>query len=124
MDNDDEDRKIAGGRGGLLTPRKRGNKFGRKPGVPNRNTKMLKDAILLAAECMGLPDVVRNDKSEIVKLIRTGKDGLLGYLNHICETDTKMFVYFLARVLPLQVHGCRPARSPRTSPPSYQNRTH
>jgi hypothetical protein len=41
-----------------------GNKVGRKAGVPNRNTTILKDAILLAAECMGLPNVVRNEKGE------------------------------------------------------------
>jgi hypothetical protein len=43
---DDEEKNIPVGRGGLLTPRKRGNKFGRRPGVLNHNTKMLKEAIL------------------------------------------------------------------------------
>jgi hypothetical protein len=53
---------------------------------------------------MGKPKVVRNEKGEIVKLIATGKGGLQGYLNHICETDTKLFVYLLARVLPMQIN--------------------
>jgi hypothetical protein len=102
-----DDDKIAHGKGGggRITPAKRGNKLGRKPGVPNGTTQMLKDAILLAAECMGMPEVVRNDKGEIIDLIETGEDGLLGYLRYLCKTDVKSFVYLLGRVLPLQVHG-------------------
>jgi hypothetical protein len=65
MDDDDERIFSGNGGGGSLPVAKHGNKFGRKPGIPNRNTKMLKEAIILAAECMGMPEVARNEKGEI-----------------------------------------------------------
>jgi hypothetical protein len=105
--NSEDNRKISGGNGGggVLTVMKPGQRFGgRAKGTPNRVNTILKDAILLAAGRIGYSQIVRNEQGEIVKLIRTGKDGLDGYLDHICETDTKLFVSLLARVLPMQVN--------------------
>jgi len=65
--------------------------IGRKKGTPNKTTKVLKEAILLAAEVVG------EDKK--------GKDGLVGYLVRVAKTDTKAFCSLLGRVLPLEVVG-------------------
>jgi hypothetical protein len=64
---------------------------GRPKGSPNKTTQALKDAILLAAEQSG-----GNKK---------GKDGLVGYLKRVADTDVKAFSSLLGRVLPLQVAG-------------------
>lgn len=67
----------------------RGPGPGRPKGSPNRITKALKDAIILAAEEAGYDG--------------EGKDGLTGYLRHVAETDVKAFCGLLGRVLPMQV---------------------
>jgi hypothetical protein len=64
---------------------------GRPKGAPNRITKALKDAIILAAEEAGYDG--------------QGKDGLTGYLRHVADTDVKAFCGLLGRVLPLQIAG-------------------
>ena len=62
---------------------------GRQAGVPNKTTRALKEAILLAAEQVG-----ENGK---------GSDGLTGYLRRVAKSDVKAFAALLGRVLPLQV---------------------
>jgi hypothetical protein len=64
---------------------------GRPKGSPNRLTKALKDAIILAAEEAGYDG--------------EGKDGLVGYLKHVADTDVKAFCGLLGRVLPMQIAG-------------------
>lgn len=64
---------------------------GRKKGVPNKTTAVLKDAIILAAEAVG------QDGS--------GAGGLTGYLVHVAKSDVKAFAGLLGRVLPMQVTG-------------------
>jgi hypothetical protein len=64
---------------------------GRPKGSPNRITKALKDAIILAAQEAGYDG--------------KGKDGLVGYLKHVADTDVKAFCGLLGRVLPLQLSG-------------------
>lgn len=64
---------------------------GRQKGVPNKSTAVLKEAILLAAKLSG------GDKK--------GKDGLVGYLKRVADTDVKAFSGLLGKVLPLQVEG-------------------
>lgn len=64
---------------------------GRQKGTPNKATRALKDAILLAAEEHGEDD--------------NGKDGLKGYLRKVAREDVKAFSSLLGRVLPLQVTG-------------------
>jgi hypothetical protein len=66
-------------------------KRGRKPGVPNRITTVLKDAIVIAATEVG-----EN---------RRGKDGLTGYLRWLAKNEPKSFAALLGRVLPYHIVG-------------------
>lgn len=58
---------------------------GRPKGVPNRNTTLLKDAILEAAEKAG------------------GKAGLVGYLTAQAVANPQSFLPLLGKVLPMQI---------------------
>lgn len=60
---------------------------GRPKGVPNKNTTLLKDAILAAATKAG------------------GKEGLVGYLNKQASENPTAFLSLLGKVLPMQVTG-------------------
>lgn len=64
---------------------------GSRKGRPNRTTKTLREAILLAAEQVGEDGA--------------GRDGLVGYLRRVAFEDVKAFASLLGRVLPLQVTG-------------------
>lgn len=64
---------------------------GRKKGTPNKATKALKDAILLAAETVG-----QDGK---------GKDGLVGYCKRLAFDEPKAFSTLLGKVLPIQIAG-------------------
>jgi hypothetical protein len=64
---------------------------GRKAGVPNKTTKLLKDAILQAAEARGLDG--------------KGKSGLVGYCLWLARKQPKSFAALLGRVLPMQITG-------------------
>jgi hypothetical protein len=62
--------------------------MGRKKGVPNKTTALLKDAILKAAEGAG------------------GKEGLVGYLQaQAKKKNAGPFLALLGKVLPTQVSG-------------------
>ena len=61
--------------------------MGRKKGVPNKTTKLLKDAILQAADQAG------------------GKEGLVGYLARQAEDNPGPFLALLGKVLPIQHAG-------------------
>ncbi len=63
---------------------------GRKKGVPNKTTALLKDAILQAADKAG------------------GKDGLVGYLTEQATENPQSFLPLLGKVLPMQVAGTGP----------------
>ena len=60
---------------------------GRKPGVPNKVTALLKDAILEAATLAG------------------GKSGLVGYLQKQAALTPASFLSLLGKVLPMQIEG-------------------
>ena len=62
---------------------------GRPKGAPNKTTRVLQEAIILAAE-----------KS---KHSRTGD--LEGYLRHLADDKPELFVPLLAKLLPLQVRA-------------------
>jgi len=64
---------------------------GRKPGQANRMTRVLKEAIIMAAENVGADG--------------KGKDGLVGYLERIARRDMKAFAPLLGKMLPLQISG-------------------
>jgi hypothetical protein len=63
----------------------------RKKGVPNKTTRILKEAILVAAECEG------NDGK--------GKQGLVGYLRGVARKHPKEYTHLLGKVLPLEVQA-------------------
>jgi hypothetical protein len=64
---------------------------GRSKGTPNTQTKLLKDALMLAAEVAG--NKIEQDS------------GLVGYLVHVAMNKPDLFVPLLGKVLPLQVQG-------------------
>lgn len=70
----------------------KGNRVGgRVRGTPNRTTRILKEAVIMAAEQVG-------ENGE-------GLDGLLGYLRNIARADFKTYTQLLLKVLPLQITG-------------------
>lgn len=64
---------------------------GRPKGSPNKTTKLLKDAIIKAAEAAG------EDMN--------GKNGLVGYCTFLATQEPKAFSQLLGKVLPMQVTG-------------------
>lgn len=60
---------------------------GRKPGVPNKTTALLKDAILLAAKKAG----------------GDGDNGLVEYLQAQATANPGPFMSLLGKVLPMQI---------------------
>ena len=74
------------------TPRTPGS--GRKPGTPNKNTTLLKDAILMAGEAAG------------DALALPGKpSGLVGYLEWLAINHPPAFSGLVGKVLPMTVAG-------------------
>lgn len=84
VDKTGNSRKGIGGRkaGGKKTG-------GRKKGTPNKNTSDLKNAILEAAEKVGLDG--------------QGTDGLTGYCSRLALKEPKAFATLLGKVMPLQI---------------------
>lgn len=72
-------RKVGGSRGNAGK--------GRRKGVPNKTTALLKDALLKAAENAG------------------GKDGMVGYLTQQAQQNPQSFLPLLGKVLPMQLVG-------------------
>lgn len=64
------------------------SKTGRAKGTPNKTTKLLKDAILTAAEKAG-----------------GGKNGLVTYLETQAKANPGPFMALLGKVLPMQISG-------------------
>src|SRR5262245_12150162 len=62
---------------------------GRKPGVPERHTRILREAFILAAEAAG----------------GGAPDGLVKYLTGQAHAHPVAFLAALAKVLPLQIQG-------------------
>jgi hypothetical protein len=62
---------------------------GRPRGGINRHTRILKDAVMLAAELEGQDG--------------QGKGKLVGFMRKVAQEDLRAFVMLLARVIPLQV---------------------
>lgn len=63
---------------------------GRRAGTPNKSTRMLKEAVLLAAEAAG------NKK---------GRGGVVSYLTWGAKNQPASFMALLARILPLQIEA-------------------
>jgi hypothetical protein len=73
-----------------LKPFEKGHKKfgGRMPGVPNKISRNVKEAVLLAAEAVGFDN--------------RGTDGLVGYVKRIAIEDPKVFAVLLARMMALE----------------------
>jgi hypothetical protein len=99
---------IPGGRGGELTPFEAGERrVGRPAGAPNKTTRVLKEAGILAAEIVGFPKFKRDKHGGIVpgSVQATGKDGLIGYLTFVALNEPRAYLGFLGRLLPLQINA-------------------
>ena len=64
---------------------------GRKPGTVNRFTRVLKEAVLIAAELEGSDG--------------QGKGKLVGFMRKVSREDIRAFCMLLARAMPLQNEG-------------------
>lgn len=82
---------------GHAKPKERYKLNGRPKGVKNKTTRIIKDAIMLAAESVGADGY--------------GKHGLVGYLERIAIKEPKAFCILLGKLLPLQI------QTPNNEPP-------
>lgn len=64
---------------------------GRPKGAPNKTTRVLKEAVVQAAEAVGADG--------------KGKQGLVGYLTHLARTEPRAFSSLLAKAMPIQLEG-------------------
>jgi hypothetical protein len=87
--------------GSKRTQFKQGHHGGRKLGSQNQITRVLKDAVLLAAEAAGDLSGIENLSESGVE---HGKNGLVGYLLWASKTQPKAFISLLGRLLPMQVN--------------------
>jgi hypothetical protein len=71
-----------------LKPIQKGERRGRKAGVPNKIPPLLKDAVLVAASQLGFDGM--------------GKDGLVGYLKRMALYYPESFISLLGRLVRLQ----------------------
>lgn len=74
-----------------VTKPKRKKTGGRQKGSTNLETRLLKEALLIAAEQVGY-----NGK---------GRGGLVGFLKAVAEEDKRTFCAMLGRVIPLQLEA-------------------
>jgi hypothetical protein len=74
---------------------------GRRPGVPNKLSRIIKECVIQAAEEVG--DLSGIQKKNLSKRGVHGPDGLTGYLRFIAKTERKAFVGLLGKLLPMQV---------------------
>jgi hypothetical protein len=91
---------------------------GRRPGVPNKTTRVLKEAGILAAEIVGFPKFKRDKYGDIVpgSAQATGKDGLIGYLTFLALHEPRVYLGFLGRLLPLQINAHFDSQADDSSP--------
>jgi len=80
------------------------NRGGRPRGAVNKTTRLLKDAILQAAEEMGEMEPWIHKGSGTLKW-KKGKGGTLGYLKWLAANEPKAYSTLLGRVIPLHVVG-------------------
>lgn len=76
------------GRGSGLIPIKPGEVRGSRKGIQNKSTKMMKEALVIAAEASK----------------HSNKKGLIGYLTWLADHREETFATLLGRLLPLQVN--------------------
>jgi hypothetical protein len=76
---------------------------------PNKNTRILKDALLDAALALGFPKEVAeldddNNPTGVIKMLKTGVDGMQGYFEWLGLNNPRSFAALLGRVLPTQLN--------------------
>jgi len=86
---------------------KRPGNAGRREGSVNKTTRLLKEAVLLAAELEG--DVSLQRLKEMALYSESEREtarrgGLVGYLRFLARKHPQAFTTLLGKVLPLQVH--------------------
>jgi hypothetical protein len=64
---------------------------GRPKGGHNKTTTLLKEAIVMAAEAVGSDGA--------------GKNGVVGYCEHLARNEPKAFAALMGKTIPLQVQG-------------------
>ena len=74
---------------------------GYRNGAPNKTTRIMKDAMILAAEQVGDLSGI-NPKNLSKEGIERGTDGLVGYLRWAAKCEPKSFLSLLGRLLPMQ----------------------
>jgi hypothetical protein len=85
---------------------------GRPAGLQNRTTRLLKDAIMAAADIAG-DRLTARDRAKLLKAEKAGLEppdipdakGLTRYCLWIAEKHPKSYAVLMAKVLPLQVSG-------------------
>ena len=68
--------------------------MGRPPGVPNKLTRIIKEAILLAGEAQG---------NKIAAANKEPREGLVSYLKHLAANHPQSYAMLLGKVLPMQI---------------------
>src|SRR5688500_4250282 len=88
-----------------LVPMKKGERrVGRKKGQPNKITRIIKEAVLLAGEQCGEPTFIPpKRKGDNGRWVWNGADGLVGYLRHLAKHKPESYTTLLAKVLPMQI---------------------
>lgn len=64
---------------------------GRKKGSINKTSRLLKEALIMAAEVVGADG--------------RGKDGLVGYLSQVARREPGVFMRSIEKLLPMQITG-------------------
>jgi len=110
--HDSQGNLIVPGRHWPASPFKKGEprpeKAGRKKGTPNKRTRLLKDAIMAAAEIVGHVrwEEHQNAKGQrFLRRIVDGQDGLEGYMQFLAIEHPSSFTSLLRAVLPYHISG-------------------
>ncbi len=79
------------GKSKLFEKGQSGNPQGRKPGVSNKTTRLLKEALILASTAEGIDGC--------------GKGGLVGHLRKLSRKNPGAYMRMLEKLIPLQITG-------------------
>jgi hypothetical protein len=77
---------------------------GRKPGVPNTITRLIKDTALAALEKVGRPVKAYDKEGKFIGWIPTGDGGMEGYFIHVALTNETAMMGLVGKILPTQIN--------------------
>jgi hypothetical protein len=104
IEDDEVDTVPRDPRSNLVPFQKGERRVGRKKGRPNKITRIIKEAVLLAAEQCGEPTFIPpKKKGGKGQWVWNGADGLVGYLRYLAKVHPASYTVLLAKVLPLQI---------------------